>query len=131
MKKLLGAVLLVAGLTAGLLLPAPRAEAATQGVTTFACTEACTATGTITSTSPVTSVYPFFTFHCLDGRSYSTSFEVRPTRAAPVVAGVYTYTWTKTARSPYNCIGYAELTVFGASDNFQTDSRYAVFDTQL
>jgi hypothetical protein len=126
--------LLAAGALVTLLVAAPASPAsgATVGATAFACTAACTATGTITSTAPVTSVYPFFRFECLDrGGVYQTSLEVRPSRVGTTTAGLYTYTWTATARSTYQCIGYAELTVFGANDNFTLDSRVAPFDTRI
>jgi hypothetical protein len=116
----------------GLLGPARPADALSQGGTTFACTAACTATGTIVSTAPVTAVYPFFGFQCVDTSGYDYgSYEIHPTLVAPVVAGVYTYTWSATMRSTEECIGYASLTVFYASDDFILDTRYAPFDTRL
>ena len=123
---------LVAALCGGLaFVPSPPAQALTQGGTTFACTAACTVTGTITSTVPVTSVYPFYSFECTDGRVDSKSQEIHPTRVGPIVAGVYNYTWSATARSVYRCVGIAWLTVFFASDNFTLDTRIAPFDTAL
>lgn len=133
MRMIRMAVAVAALCSALLVIPAPPAQALTQGVTTFACTAACTVTGTITSTVPVRSVYPFYLFQCITPAlgSYSMSQEIHPTRVAPVVAGVYNYTWTATARTPDRCIGIAELTVFFASDNFLLDTRVAPFDTQL
>ncbi|HEX7169106.1 MAG TPA: hypothetical protein VF230_19160 [Acidimicrobiales bacterium] len=132
--RLLKIAALVAALCGGLMVaPSTPAQAVTQGVTTFACTAACTASGTIVSTEPVPYVFPFFRFECLTpGRQvYSGSKQAYTTRVAPTTAGLYTYTWSATMRSPYRCIGIAELTVFGASDNFLTDTRVAPFDSQL